>query len=456
MENISGLNQVEKVKYSYIFIIGLMILAAFAVAILGIKGLILSILGLTGLILAPLLYNKPKLFLFFSLLVYPFTRFLPLNDKFIITGVLYTLSLPCVFWIIKKYFRKVSTHSFYLWAMVTYIAVILLNFIRPGTSMVELAKEFGTTFFGIFIILAIYNYVERSWENLHKLTKYLSYLFNIIALIAIGQYVTGIGGMVNEGFYRVRGTFYNFNDYAYVLSLFICFALYVLLSSNKHRFYWIMTIGINLVALSATISKTSMINVALIFLVMSMFLPWKRKIQLFASSVVIGSLLAYFLILSGTLNSLVLRFMDTSSFEWRLDMWRRLYNMILQGNTFLGQGINASKGFIALLVPAGESAAPHNVYLETTYDLGLIGLIPFILIFAFILIQGIAIFTDKETINNQNKIIGTSIIIIALITIIQNFVSNAFYDRAGNIIFWAILTLLVCWHKYYKQSPSNR
>ncbi|OGI04071.1 MAG: hypothetical protein A2104_00130 [Candidatus Melainabacteria bacterium GWF2_32_7] len=332
-----------------------------------------------------------------------------------------------------------------------YVAVILLNYFRPDTSVVELAKTFGLIFFAIFSILAVHNYIERDQENIHKLTRYLSYLFNAIAVIAIGQYATGIGGMVNEGFYRVRGTFYNFNEYGYALSLFVCFALYVLLTSKKHKFYWICTIILNIIALAATFSKTSIINTALIFMIMGLFLPWKRKIQLFVASSVMSTLLAVFLIYTGTLNALILRFMDTASLEWRFAMWRNLYNLILQGNILLGQGINASKHFLDNIVPLGESNAPHNVYLETAYNFGLIGLIPFIMIFIFLLFQGISIFMDKGIPENHNRIIGTSIIVITVITMIQNFVSNAYYDRAANVIFWVILTLLVCCYKRYKK-----
>lgn len=455
MENISSLNQTERVRFSYLLITGLIFLSIFTIAILGLKGLTLAIFGLIGLVITPFLYNKPKIFLFFALFIYPFTRILPLDDKLIITGALYALSMPCTFWIIKKYFNRIADTSIYLWTMLIFILVVLFNYFRPDTSIIELAKEFGRPFFAIFIVLAVYNYVESSPENLRKLTKYISILFNIIALVAIGQYITGIGGITNEGFYRIRGTFFNFNDYGYAISLFICLALYVLMTTEKHKLYWMGTLGLNLIALIGTFSKVAIINTMLIFLVMGMFLPWKRKIQLFGILTLIGTIVTTFLISTGALSILVSRFSDTSSLEWRFEMWRRLYNMIIQGNILIGQGITASKDFLAVLMPTGQSNAPHNIYLETAYDIGLIGVIPFILTFIFILFQGISIFAKKGIINNYNKLIGASIIVIASITMIQNFASNAFYDRAGNIIFWAILSLLVCWYKYYREQSTN-
>ncbi len=55
--------------------------------------------------------------------------------------------------------------------------------------------------------------------------------------------------------------------------------------------------------------------------------------------------------------------------------------------------------------------------------------------FVFALLQGAYIYLDKGIVNNQNKIIGISVIIVTIIAIIQNFVSNAYYDRAGNLCF---------------------
>jgi len=454
MQNISApeVGQVEKSEVANILITILFLVCITAIALFKSIGIIFACLILLGVIVVPLYYNKPHIFLLFSVLIYPFTRILPLGDKFIITGALYTLSMPCAIWVFFTYFKRISKSSVYLWAMLMYIVVILFNIFRPQTELIGLAKEFGRTFYAIFIILSVYNYVEQSPLNLKKLCNRISYVMNIIALVGIGQYITRIGGMNQDGIYRVIGTFTGFNDYAFVLSFFICFSLYFLLNAGttKARVYWTATLALNLIALTGTVSKTSMINTALIFVIMSMFLSWKRKLQLLAIGLVIGSVLLDFLIVTGAYSSLITRFGDTTSLTWRMEIWRTLYNMILQGNVWLGEGVNASRNFLQLLVVPGESYAPHNVYLETAYNFGLLGLIPFVLMFVFALFQGAYIFLDRGIENNQNRIIGISVIIIAIIAMIQNYVSNAYYDRAGNLLYWVIMTLMICWYNYYK------
>ena len=133
-----------------------------------------------------------------------------------------------------------------------------------------------------------------------------------------------------------------------------------------------------------------MINVALVFLIMSIFLSLKRKLQLLATAAITGIIALTFAVTTGTLSSIAQRFVSSKSLDWRFGMWRTLYHLILQRNYIIGEGANASRIFLQHIMGA-ESYAPHNVYLETTYNYGIIGLIPLLLIFAFLLIQGISI-----------------------------------------------------------------
>ncbi|MCK7516052.1 MAG: hypothetical protein MZV70_76825 [Desulfobacterales bacterium] len=156
MQSAPHINKIEKISFSFIFALGILTLSAFAIALLGINGIYFSMLSLLGLIISSFVYNKPKLFLFFALFIYPFTRILPLDDKFIITGSLYTLSIPCTIWAINKYFKQASQSSAYLWAMGFYIIIVLLNALRPETDIIDLAKEFGRYFFATLTILAAF------------------------------------------------------------------------------------------------------------------------------------------------------------------------------------------------------------------------------------------------------------------------------------------------------------
>ncbi|MEI7473350.1 MAG: O-antigen ligase family protein [bacterium] len=438
-----------KARFRYLLIAGYALLSLLAIGLLGVKGLILSIGGLLGIIVTPFIYNKPTFILFSALFLYPLTRLLSTDDKVLVTGGLYLLALPSTIWLIGKYFKKVAEFSPYLWTLAAYSILILLNIFRPDQIIMDVIKEFGRSYFAIFTILSIYNYAQINSANLDKISKYLSYIFNFIALTGVLQLITKKGGIVMEGVYRIRGTFFNFNDYGFAVSLFIAFALFMYLFKVKaqEKTYWIFTIGFNMVALLATFSKTSYINAGLAFLFMSLFLSWKTRLQILAGLSVLGTAIMGFLIATGSLSLIVQRFSDNSSLNWRFNIWRNLYNMILHGNIFLGQGVESARNYLKVVMPLGESYAPHNVYLETWYNLGLIGLFLLILTLLLIVIKGILILFEKNNENSPHiRIIATATCLIAVITLVQNSASNAFYDRSGNIFFWAIIAILGCWY----------
>jgi O-antigen ligase len=459
MQNIYIDKKEEKLQIGYLLTAGLIFFSLFAIFLLGIKGVYLAIAALTGLILVPIVYNKTNFFLFLSLFIYPLSRIFSTDDKFIATGALYLLSFPCVVALIsKKFGENARTHSF-LWGLILYAGVIALNFFRTDVALIEPAKDIARTFYAVFIVLAVQDYISSSPEKLEKLSKYLSYFMNFMAGLSVLQYITRIGGINIEGYYRVRGLFPNSNDYGFILAIFITFAFCNFLNAakNKEKTYWGITLALNLIILILTFSKTSIINTALALIVMGVFLPSRAKAKLFATIAVSAPLLWAFLSGTGLITSLIGRFSDTRSLMWREELWRNLFNAFMQGNIWFGQGANASRDLFQYILPVNTSIAPHNVYLEQLYNFGIIGIIPFILIFAMIILKGVKGLLNKDI---SDKITGISIISIALITLIQNYVSNAFYDRAGNIIYWAIIALLICGYKnnfqLNKQTEAER
>ncbi|MDD3149376.1 MAG: O-antigen ligase family protein [Candidatus Gastranaerophilales bacterium] len=441
MQSILTTNQTSKLFHSHIILTVFAMICLAAITIFGVKGLLLSLVVAVGSVIVPYLYNKPEYFLFFSLFIYPFTRLLPLDNKFILTGCLYTLAMPCAIWLFFKTFSSISKNLKFLVPMMLYSGLVLLSMFNVNSSMIEVLKEFGRTFYAIFIILALCNYLQENKHKIFDFCKYISYMLNTIALIAVFQYITKTGGFVVEGVFRARGTFFNFNEYGYIISIFIAFALFMLLQAKekKERIYWVGTIGLNLIALLATMSKTSLVNTALVFGIIAFALPWKRKIQFIGISAILAPILLLYFRHTGMLNTIIQRFSDNTSLFWRFEIWGMLQNMISQGNFLLGEGANASREFLQLVVPLGESFAPHNIYLETIYNYGIISFIPFILVFLLVFLKGIQILKSDL----PNKIAGISIIAVITVTLIQNFVSNAFYDRSVNVIFWGILALLI-------------
>jgi O-antigen ligase len=427
------------------------------VFILGLKGLFAGIALLILALYAPLSYRKTGFMLFISIFLYPLSRILSGEGKMGITVALYTICLPCLTWIILKNFNKFKEIPFFLYPMIFYMGIVVLNLLRPHAEVTDFVREFGRDFFALFIVLGAFEFVKQDARNLKKFIFWVNGIMNVLALISVGQYVTKIGGIVIEGYYRVRGTFTNSNDYAFILAVFLCFAFAMFLISEipRQKFYWIATIGLNSLVLVATFSKTSIVNTVFAMAIIAWFLPLKTKIRLFAALIFSGVALAIFMIYTGSLNLIIQRFQDNSSLDWRFEIWQHLKAMIFQGNILFGQGIEASRTFLERIMPIDSSNAPHNIYLETWYNFGLVGLVSFIMTFVFLALRGMTmIFSGKEPV--KNKIIGTAILGITFIALVQNSFSNAYYDRAGNIIFWAIVAAMICIYKNNVLTHINR
>lgn len=453
MQNILNKSQEKNIKSEYFLNSGLIFLCLFLVIAMGTKGIYLALAGIIGLIICPFIYNKSNFFLLFALLVYPFTGFLTLENKFASTGIFYIIAFPSAIWLINKYFNKISRENKYLWAMAIYLTIVLLNLLRPEREIIEFVKDFGQIFYAIFTVLATYHFIKSDSENHAKLNKYLGYLMNTVAFISLGQFITKIGGITIEGYYRVRGIFTNPNEYAFILSVFICFAFFMYLNndSKKHKAYWLTAIGLNLIALILTFSKTSIINTVVGLSFLGMFLPAKRKFQMLIGFVCTSSVLLTFMSFSNILPSLTARFTDMRSFEFRQMIYRYLTGSIEQGEIFFGHGIDASRNLLEKLMHFGVTNAPHDVFLEKLYNFGLAGIIPFALIFILLIFKGIEIFRQNASSSIKNKIAGAAIISIGFIAIIQNCVSNAFYSRPGSFIFWAMVTTIIYFSEYCKK-----
>lgn len=418
----------------YFFAMLVPILAVLSIKFMGGWGLIASILAVIGVILCMYVYDKPFIFLFISLFIFPLTRTLPESTKTLTTMMLYLSSVPCFLYLFEKYRKDIVSKIGIFMPFIAICGCIWLVLGLRGETT-EAVKEFFRWYYALFTVLAVID-CSKNIMPAEKLMKYFSYIMNFMAVIAFGQFVTKQGSWVVEGIYRVRGTFFNFNEYAYVISIFIPIAAFMFFK-DKAKLYWIFTMIINVFALLLTFSKTSIILTVVIMLVMSLFLPLRRQVQIW---VLIGFSViatALFLTFTGTIGILEERFVSSRSMEWRLEMWQNMNRLIEQGNLIIGNGANAARNYLQYIVGYGESFAPHNVYLETLYNYGLLGLISFILIFIAAFFKGVKKF-------KENRLAASVILALVCVTLVQNYVSNAFYDRAVSIIFWAMFSAALC------------
>ena len=74
MQNVSipAVGQTEKTRYAYFFIILLLLMSAVSIYLMKMMGLMIACSMLIGVIIVPFYYNKPHIFLLFSVLIQSF------------------------------------------------------------------------------------------------------------------------------------------------------------------------------------------------------------------------------------------------------------------------------------------------------------------------------------------------------------------------------------------------
>jgi hypothetical protein len=121
----------------------------------------------------------------------------------------------------------------------------------------------------------------------------------------------------------------------------------------------------------------------------------------------------------------------------------------------LGNGLNASDALLTnLRVGNGANViatAPHNLFLGTLYDHGVIGLI---LLLSVFIVLALSLFTGiRKTTGNRRMLFVTALAVLASI-LVQAFESNEIWNQSVGMYFWIEMSLpfAVCWSIERKQS----
>lgn len=272
-----------------------------------------------------------------------------------------------------------------------------------------------------------------------------------IALFGIYGYFTHQNGILdqNTGQFRIVSLFGSAPTLALFLSIVIPLGIYSTLTAKGIRRYCsFLLVLILLMALGLTFTRSAFISVPLSLIIMVFFLPSRKmKLSLFSGMLV----LALFIIVLATLFNFPLlgRFLneDLATLNGRTVIWNALLNNFdpLQ---VLGKGLNASGNVVASLYITnglgGIAYSPHNLFLGTLYDHGIIGLI--LLTVAFLLLGRSLIVRVQETSGNYRVLYAAAIAILVSV-IVQGFETDDILSPGIAIYFWISMALpfALCW-----------
>lgn len=229
------------------------------------------------------------------------------------------------------------------------------------------------------IYLVIYNIVKKENDAL-KVIKCV--ICSSIVPIIVGFYQYAVGeGMIMQGFNRLNSTFTHPNVYSFYL-IIIFFSIMYLYHLEKYIngksnliLKTVLSIFV-LIQIVFTYTRGAWIGIMVGLFVVALFIRKTRKW-------IIISLIVFIIVFS---SQIINRLNDLinpptkyyiSSWEFRLEHWNVLLKKAFIHKPFLGYGLGQS--LYAAKKYSLFSQVAHNDYLRVLIEIGLVGLVPFLL-----------------------------------------------------------------------------
>ncbi|BCL83379.1 O-antigen ligase family protein [Ktedonobacteria bacterium brp13] len=252
----------------------------------------------------------------------------------------------------------------------------------------------------------------------------------------------------STGYFRISSIFYDTPPtLGLYLSVIIPLAIYRVFTL---RGFWKISLGVVLtlifmLALAMTFNRGTLIAVGAGLAISILFLPsWKMRgigigggIAL-AGLVILGASAAGIPVLARFANS------DISSLNGRTYLWQALLSHFDPGQ-LLGNGLKSSDVLLTNLKVGFNgyviAAAAHNIYLESLYETGVIGLSLMVLAF---LITGLILLRRYASGNFELRLFLAAAIGTFVSFLIQGYESNDMWNQEVGMYFFILLALGFC------------
>lgn len=275
----------------------------------------------------------------------------------------------------------------------------------------------------------------------------------LVALYGLYGFATHQRGEVDPVtlLFRITSLFTQATTCAFYLSLIFPLALYrCLYLRGAHRCVGTAVALCLLAALLLTFTRSAYAGVFLSALVMAFCVP-NRRIRLALISILsVLCGLAFCLGWSGHLPLLARFFSgDVATLNGRVYLWQALLSNF-QITRWLGNGLQSSDQLLTYLRVGsfGQGVigtAPHNLFLGTLYDHGIIGLLLLVVFFlslAYRLLRGV-----RSSCGEQRMLYATALATLVSM-LLQSLGSRDLWIQSAGIPFWLVIALpFACyWH----------
>ncbi|HEY9802897.1 MAG TPA: O-antigen ligase [Leptolyngbyaceae cyanobacterium] len=346
----------------------------------------------------------------------------------------------------------VLSHSKNIALLVGIAILSLLWSINPARTFSRVFALVGTTLFGI--------YLSVRYHSLRKHLLIVSFTFITILVLSLLFAVVlrkyGVMGGIHAGAWR--GIYYHKNALGKWMTVSAIVFLLQSTGANKKRFFWLIALGLSIVALVLAKSSAALISLLGLVLIFSLLGVLRLQYELMAS-VITFIMLAVAIVTVWIINNgdlIFSLFGKDPSLTGRTDLWEFVTEIALR-RPWLGYGYGAfwaANGGAEEVWRAFAWTPPnsHNGYIDTWLNIGLIGL--FIFAVGFIKNLGISLLLIRKY--------GTPEVVLPFMLIAYLGISN--YSESGlmlqNDFFWVIyvsLSYLLSTsvnNKYYRYSED--
>src|SRR5579875_310795 len=435
-----------------------MILAVFAVGIFGlVQNTLYTVRAALGslIVLALLRYRYALLFIWVMLDVFVGSTVQFFQNNNIDTGLTVPTLLLLLYFPVKQTFQRVPALAFLL----IYCAWVVLGIgISPlGLNAFMIGWLLLLDCVGVAVLAINVLTTER---RLTLLIDAIHFVSSLLALYGIYGYLTKQNGVIDiaTGLFRSGSIFGQVPPtFAFFLSLVIPLAIYRTFTlPGIKRAAGLLVTSLLLVALALTFTRATFISVGVSILILILCLPSARmKISM------LGGILAVAIVavLVSSLGDVPIfdRFLnsDVSTLNGRTYLWQAVIDHF-DPTKILGNGSGAASALLASLhIGFGGGvigAASHNLFLETLYDHGIIGLTLFLLLLAVLAVN---LISGMLKASGRQRLLFATVLAIFVSAVIECIDSNDIWNQSISIYFWIIMVLpfALCWSTA-KQPPE--
>lgn len=300
---------------------------------------------------------------------------------------------------------------------------------------------------------------EKAISTFDAFNKCYLIVSMVIAVVTIAGYPFGATSMILDGFRRAFGLFTHPNPYAHSMGVQVLYilgiSLYYNLRNQHNRFdkmpmlFMWTALGLNSVAFLLALSKTAIAFVALssiIFIALNAsskeFKKTFSKLCSLAVVLIPLSLMAYSLITGQSFTEVLQsRFEETTSMDWRSQVWEYILDNFSLEQMLLGNGFTASNMLIYQMtyhnvLNSKPLIMVHNGYLSLLYDLGVWGLS----LFVAVLSCGISAVKKIKSSCPESKVLLSTACVTGVYFLCVSGFDEMTYMFNAPLLFWVFAT----------------